>query len=183
MEHWRNIMTNKEQFLQNNVGFHKEDLSIKRRLELSNMIRRLGVDNEWMFAALSLHTLEEWEKFGFGLMKNADFQEEVKYYLEDINEISEEEFEKEIKKTQILVNEEDFRARWNAVKKQGKVFGYSEGMEKAREAGTSVKYIGYSDNCENEELIDQWIEQYDELPMELWTTFFLSTATVMQIYW
>ena len=169
-------MTNKEQFLQNNVGFHKEDLSIKRRLELSNMIRRLGVDNEWMFAALSLHTLEEWERFGFGLMRSADFQEEVKYYLEDINEISEEEFEKEIKKSQILVNEEDFRARWNEVKRQGKVLSSDEAKEKGLR-----RYIGYREGFENGRLIDQWVEQYDELPMELWTTFYISTQCTMVI--
>lgn len=167
-------MTYKEQFLQNNVGFHKEDLSIKRRLELNNVIRRLGVNNEWMFAALSLHTLEEWERFGFGLMKSADFQEEVKYYLEDINEISEEEFEKEIKKSQILINEEDFRARWNEVKKQGKVLTPEQAIKRAMR-----KYVTYRDGFENRELIDQWVEQYDELPMELWTTFYLSTTVVM----
>lgn len=169
-------MTNKEQFLQNSVGFHKEDLSIKRRLELNNMIRRLGVNNEWMFAALSLHTLEEWERFGFGLMRNSDFQEEVKYYLEDINEISEEEFEKEIKKSQILVNEEDFRARWNEVKRQGKVFSSEEAKEKGLK-----RYIGYREGFENGQLIDQWVEQYDELPIELWTTFYISTQCIMII--
>lgn len=167
-------MTYREQFLLENVGFHYKDLSVKRKLELNSITKRLKVDGEWVLAALSFHTLEEWERFGFGLMKNEDFQEEIKGYLEGLSKIEEEEFERELKKTQILVNEEDFRARWNEVKRQGKVFT----PEEAREKGLR-RFITYRENFDNSELIDQWVEQYDELPMELWTTFYLSTMVIM----
>ena len=169
-------MTNKEQFLLENVGFHYKDLSVKRKLELNSITKRLKVNDEWVLAALSFHTLEEWERFGFGLMKSEDFQEEVKGYLEGLNKITEEEFEKEIKKSRILVNEEDFRARWSEVKKQGRVYTPEEAKEKGLR-----RFITYRENFENGELIDQWVEQYDELPMELWTTFYLSTMVVMVV--
>ena len=60
------------QFLNTNVGFHYEDLSLMRRVELKEIKKELNVSNEWILLALSKDKLENWEEWGFGLFKKND---------------------------------------------------------------------------------------------------------------
>ena len=67
-------MTNKEKFLSMNVGFHFEDLSLSRQLELSAIQEEMKVSKEWIMLALSKKDLNNWEEWGFALFKNSDFK-------------------------------------------------------------------------------------------------------------
>ena len=70
-------MTNKEKFLRNNVGFHFEDLSLMKQIELNAITAELNLSLDWVLLALSKDTLENWEKWGFNLFKKADFHKEI----------------------------------------------------------------------------------------------------------
>ena len=70
-------MTNKEKFLNSNIGFHFEDLSLIRQAELQNIMELLGVSQDWIKLALSKDSLDNWEKWGFNLFKKVEFRTEI----------------------------------------------------------------------------------------------------------
>ena len=87
-------MTNKEKYLISNVGFHSEDLSLMRQIELETVAKELGVSKEWILLALSKDTLEGWEKWGFNLFKKPEFKSGIDRQLELLNKKDEQEFKK-----------------------------------------------------------------------------------------
>lgn len=177
MEHWRNIMTQKEQFLQNNVGFHMEDLELIRRLELKKIINDMNLSWDWVMLALSKDSLDNWNRFGFSLFKKSDFKAEVDALERDFSKISEQEFKKENNKNNgpsIWVDEAIFRAKWNGVKLQGKI--YTDAEAASLELST---YYGYNEKCYFPEL-DEWVKM-DELPQEDWVTFCIAVQKVIMV--
>lgn len=92
-------MTNKEKFLNTNVGFHKEDLSLMRQVELQTIIEVLGVSPDWVKIALSKDSLENWEKWGFNLLKKPEFIAEVNGLLTALDKVDDNKFKEEQTKT------------------------------------------------------------------------------------
>ena len=78
----------KMDYLRSHIGFHIDDLTAKRRSEL-NVI---GKPQEWVYAALSKKTAQEWNRYGFGLMKEESFSNEVDEYIKLMEEKKDEEF-------------------------------------------------------------------------------------------
>lgn len=170
-------MTQKEQFLQNNVGFHMEDLDLVRQLELKKIIFDMNLSWEWVMLALSKDSLENWNRFGFSLFKKADFKAEVDGLEKAFSKISEQEFKRENNKSKgpsIWVDESTFRAKWNGVKLQGKIYTDAE----AAALGLST-YYGYNEMCYFPEL-DDWV-QMDELPQEDWVAFCVAVQKVIMV--
>lgn len=170
-------MTQKEQFLKNNVGFHKEDLSLIRQLELKKIRNEMNVSDDWLYLALSKDSLDNWNRYGFGLFKKAEFKAAIDSLEQEFSKISEQEFKRENKKNngpQIWVEESHFRAKWNGVKLQGKIYTDAE----AAELGLQT-YYGYNEMCYFPELED-WIKM-DELPQEDWVAFCIAVQKVIMV--
>ena len=123
-------MTNRERFLRENVGFHYEDLSLAKQIELQAMVKEMGVSVDWMLLALSKDKLENWEKWGFALFKKPDFKANVDALERAIKSMSEEKFKQEIRKNQknptFYVDNKVFTKIWNSVKEQGKLYTEEE---------------------------------------------------------
>lgn len=172
-------MTNKEIFLKENVGFHYEDLSLMRQIELQQIIKEMGVSVDWMLLALSKDTLENWEKWGFALFKKADFRTTINNLEQVINSMSEDKFKKENnrknqKNPQIWVSEETFRRIWNSVKQQGQLY-----TEEEAAAHSIPCYWTYNPTLEPERRsnVDMMVA-CSELPEEDWTAFVVSVRRV-----
>ena len=170
-------MTQKRQFLENNVGFRMEDLSLIRQLELRKIKVEMKLSDDWVLLALSKDSLDNWNRFGFSLFKKADFKAEVSALEEAFSKISEQEFKKENNKSKgpsIWVDETTFRAKWNGVKLQGKIYTDAE----AAALGLST-YYGYNEMCYFPEL-DEWVKM-DELPQDDWITFCIAVQKVIMV--
>lgn len=122
-------MTNRERFLVENVGFHFDDLTLMRQLELETLMREMNLSRDWIMLALSRKSLEEWEAWGFALFHKKEFCDEVNKLLSAINRMDEQHFQKENNKRkgpQLWVSEETFMRAWNGVKAQGKIYTEAE---------------------------------------------------------
>jgi len=120
-------MTAREKFLINNIGFHKEDLSLIRQVELENIMEELGVSKEWVCLALSKDKLEGWEKWGFALFRKPEFRRDIDGLLGILSKLDEDKFKKEVKKSKgkeafITVEEKTFRRCYEGVMKQGRLY-------------------------------------------------------------
>lgn len=175
-------MTNKEKFLIDNVGFHYEDLSLIRQTELDVIKNELGVSKDWMLLALSRDTVDNWNHWGFTLMRKPDFKKNIDLLEKQINNLSEEKFEKENnrknqKNPQLYVDEETFRKKWEAVKKQGCLYTAKEA--KARNLSHYYTYNGAL-NSERYSAIDLMIAQ-DTIDENDWAVFVMSIQEVKVI--
>ena len=115
-------MTNKEKFLQSNVGFHHSDLSLMKQVELQSIARELNLSNDWVLLALSKDSLDNWERWGFSLFRKPEFRANVDNLLSIIDKMDEKKFKQENQKKkgkQAIVNERTFKFIWNGVKAQG----------------------------------------------------------------
>lgn len=74
----------KKEYLKNQIGFHLDDLTPRRRAELATYSY---LSSEWKYAALAKKPLSDWNNYGYGLFKNADFIQEVNAYLKAIDEM------------------------------------------------------------------------------------------------
>lgn len=119
-------MTNREKFLRDNVGFHFEDLSLAKQIELQTIVKEMGVSTDWMLLALSKDKIENWEKWGFALFRKPDFRANVDALERTIKNMSEEKFKQEIRKNQknptFYVDNKVFTRIWNGVREQGKLY-------------------------------------------------------------
>lgn len=175
-------MTNKEKFLIDNVGFHYEDLSLIRQTELDVIKNELGVSKDWMLLALSRDTVDNWNHWGFTLMRKPDFKKNIDLLEKQINNLSEEKFEKENnrknqKNPQLYVDEKTFRKKWEAVKKQGCLY-----TAKEAEARNLSYYYTYNSalNPERYSAIDLMIAQ-DTIDENNWNVFVMSIQEVKVI--
>ena len=175
-------MTNKERFLIDNVGFHYEDLSLIRQAELDVIKNELGVSKEWMLLALSRDTVDNWNHWGFTLMRKPDFKKNIDILEKQINNLTEEKFEKENnrknqKNPQLYIDEATFRKRWEAVKKQGCLYTAEDA-----EARNLSHYYTYSStlNPERYSAIDLMIAQ-DTIDENDWSVFVMSIQEVKVI--
>lgn len=80
----------KIEYLKNQIGFHMEDLTPRRRAELQAFT---NLSPEWKYAALSKKSVDNWNALGFGLFRNFDFVKEINVYLDAIEAMEEEAFE------------------------------------------------------------------------------------------
>lgn len=123
-------MTNKQRFLKQNIGFHFEDLSLMKQMELEAITNELGLSQEWVMLALSKDTLENWEKWGFNLFKKPDFRSEINNLLAVLNKMDESKFKVENKKNRdnqvIHISEKNFKYYWDGVIKQGRILTREE---------------------------------------------------------
>lgn len=163
-------MTNKEKFLINNVGFHSEDLSLIRQVELETVAKELGVSKEWILLALSKDTLEGWEKWGFNLFKKPEFKSGIDSLLESLNKMDEQEFKKANTKKKakgLHVSYKTFMKCWNGVKAQGCI--YATESEAEALGLTDYWVVGYSVEKDKVEEIKNWVNTIiaaDEQPDE-----------------
>jgi hypothetical protein len=140
-------MTNKEKFLNTNIGFHKEDLSLMRQVELQTIIEVLGVSPDWVKIALSKDSLENWEKWGFNLLKKPEFIAEVNGLLAALDKVDDDKFKQEqtkskTKKKKIRVSDATFQQVYTGIMAQGwKVYT----VEEAKKAGLK-EYWTYSNS-------------------------------------
>ena len=145
------------QFLNTNVGFHYEDLSLIRRVELKEIKKELNVSNEWILLALSKDKLENWEEWGFGLFRKKEFKDTITASLEALLKIPEEEIRKEIQKNKKTKNGrpvfhydyELVKERYEQVKKQGKVLTDYEASQQGYK-----RFVGYNACIKPEGKID-----------------------------
>lgn len=154
-------MSNKEKFLKENVGFHFEDLSLMRRIELEQIMNELKVSTDWILLALSRDTLENWEKWGFALFKKPDFRTTINNLEQEINSMSEENFKQENnrknqKKPHLWVDEKTFYRAWNMVKAQGGLL-----TDEEAEARNLSTYYKYNPAIEDTTAIDMLLAQDD----------------------
>ena len=177
-------MTNKEKFLINNVGFHSEDLSLIRQVELETVAKELGVSKEWILLALSKDTLEGWEKWGFNLFKKPEFKSGIDRLLESLNKMDDQEFKKantKKKAKELHVSYETFMKCWNGVKAQGCIYATEEEAEAL--GLTDYWVVGYSVEKYKVEEIKNWINiiiAADEQPDEdMWLKFCLCVQHVV----
>lgn len=177
-------MTNKEKFLINNVGFHSEDLSLIRQIELKTVAKELGVPKEWVLLALSKDSLEKWEQWGFNLFKKPEFKAEIDSLLKTLNKMDEYEFQKANSKkaTQgIHTSYRNFMKCWNGVKAQGGIYTKDE----AEQLGlTDYWVVGYAVKDSKKEEVKNWVntiiaanEQPDE---DMWAYFCLCVQHVVE---
>lgn len=88
-------------YLKRHIGFEKSELTHKRQIELESM----PISTEFAFAALGRKSLDEWNKYGFGLFKDFNFIKEVNAYLKTLEEEDEAAFiEREQPKTTAFFN-------------------------------------------------------------------------------
>lgn len=173
-------MTNKEKFLINNVGFHSEDLSLIRQIELETVAKELGVSKEWILLALSKDTLEGWEKWGFNLLKKPEFKSGIDRQLKLLYEKDEKEFKNansKKKAKKLHVSYETFMKCWNGVKAQGFIYT----TEQEAEALGLTDYWAVSNSIikDKVEEIKNWVNiiiAADEQPddEDIWLKFCLS---------
>ena len=83
----------KKEFLKQMVGFSKKDLSLQRQLELDAWAERRSF--EWIMLALSKKSVEEWEKWGFGLFGNMEFIGEINALVKAFEKINDEDIKNE----------------------------------------------------------------------------------------
>lgn len=65
-------------------------LSDKRKNDFIRTIKRLKKSLQWIYKAIKYKKIEDWEKWGFGLLNTEDFQKEIDLKIE--NEIKKEIF-------------------------------------------------------------------------------------------
>lgn len=123
-------MTNKEQFLKMNVGFHYEDLPLEKQLELEAIKNSMNLSTEWVYLALSKCPMEEWCKWGFGLFRKPDFKNEIDALLTAFNKADDSRFAKEIKRKKekdrgLYVSEATFKKVYDGVMAQGALYDTS----------------------------------------------------------
>lgn len=82
------MIKEKREYLKNQIGFHSEDLTHKRQLELS----ALTLPNDFVYVALGRKPLDYWNEYGFGLMFREDFANEVNAILKAIEEEDDAKF-------------------------------------------------------------------------------------------
>lgn len=180
-------MTNKEKFLINNVGFHSEDLSLIRQIELETIAKELGVSKEWILLALSKDTLEGWEKWGFNLFKKPEFKSGIDRQLELLNKMGEQEFKKantKKKAKRLHVSYETFMKCWNGVKAQGCIYATEEEAEAL--GLTDYWVVGYTVKNDDVEEIKNWVNTIiaaDEQPddEDEWLKFCLYVQHVVVV--
>ena len=173
-------MTNKEKFLINNVGFHSEDLSLIRQIELEAVAKELGVSKEWILLALSKDTLEGWEKWGFNLLKKPEFKSGIDNQLKLLDKWGEQEFKNansKKKAKKLHVSYETFMKCWNGVKAQGFIYT----TEQEAEALGLTDYWALSKTVKKDDVeeIKNWVNiiiAADERPddEDMWLQFCLS---------
>lgn len=159
-------MTNKEKFLNSNIGFHFEDLSLIRQAELQNIMELLGVSQDWIKLALSKDSLDNWEKWGFNLFKKAEFRTEIDNLLAALNKLDDSKFKAENaknskKKKQLNVSEATFKRVYEAVMKQGMLYEPTAAVATGRD-----KYWGYGHALTSEG--KEWINTFLAL-RKYWT--------------
>lgn len=174
-------MTNKEKFLADNVGFHFEDLSLIRRIELQAIATDLKVGNDWILLALSKDSIESWEKWGFNLFKKPEFKSNIDKLLAIINKMDEKDFKKSNTKgktaKQLSVSPQTFKQAWESVKAQGRLYTEAEAANKQL-----TSFWTYS-NAVNPDYYDEvntmiaceWLDE------EEWVKFMLSVQHVSHI--
>ena len=170
-------MTNKEKFLRNNVGFHFEDLSLMKQIELNAITAELNLSLDWVLLALSKDTLENWEKWGFNLFKKADFHKEIDGLLAALDKMEESKFKKENSRNrkQIWVSEKTFKYCYKGVMKQGRLLTEEEA---AAQKLDSYWTYGYSLKEEDYDWINTIVATKQELDEEDWVSFCLAVQLV-----
>lgn len=173
-------MTNKEKYLISNVGFHSEDLSLIRQIELETVAKELGVSKEWILLALSKDTLEGWEKWGFNLLKKPEFKSGIDNQLKLLDKWGEQEFKNansKKKAKKLHVSYETFMKCWNGVKAQGFIYT----TEQEAEALGLTDYWALSNSVKKDDVeeIKNWVNiiiAADERPddEDMWLKFCLS---------
>lgn len=173
-------MTNKEKYLINNVGFHSDDLSLMRQIELETVANELGVSKDWVLLALSKDTLEGWEKWGFNLFKKPEFKSGIDGQLDLLNKMDEQEFKNansKKKAKKLHVSYETFMKCWNGVKAQGCIYATEE---EAEALGLDDYWVlGGAVKKDEAEEIKNWINiiiAADERPddEDMWLKFCIS---------
>lgn len=91
-------MTKMQKFLIQNVGFHFEDFSLSRQLELETIQQELGVSSDWILLALSKDTLSKWEEWGFALFRKPEFKNGIDASLQALKKVPEDRLDKELNK-------------------------------------------------------------------------------------
>ena len=78
----------KIEYLKNQIGFHLDDLTPRRRAELATYTY---LSSEWKYAALARKTASHWNTVGFGLFNTPSFIQQINDYLANIDAMSEDE--------------------------------------------------------------------------------------------
>lgn len=111
----------RKDFLVKLVGFSMNDLSMSRRLEFKAIATKHPY--EWNMIALSKKSVDEWEKWGFGLFNNYEFIAEVNSTLEAFSKITDEELKKDSQrgrdpkgKPKATYNYADLEKKWEVFK-------------------------------------------------------------------
>jgi hypothetical protein len=179
-------MNNRTKFLQNNVGFHFEDLSLIRQMELEATQKQMGVSADWIMLALSKDSLESWEKWGFNLFKKPDFKAGVDALLDSLNKLDDSKFDREVKKKskgdRLTVSEETFRKVFNAVKEQGGILLPDEAEQKGYVEYYTLGYAVKPDSAFQKVCqVAEWIKQDDIADEDERVEFFLSVQRVSNV--
>ena len=82
------MIKEKRDYIKNQIGFHFDDLSHKRQLELA----ALNFPSDFVYVALGRKPLSYWEANGFGLLFRNDFTNEVNNILAAIEAEDDEKF-------------------------------------------------------------------------------------------
>lgn len=119
-------MNNREKFLRNNIGFHFEDLSLMRQIELETIKENMGVPKEWIYLALSKDKLENWEQWGFNLFRKPEFKQNIDSLLAALDKMDDDKFKNELRKGKrtcgLWIPEDKAKKVWESVLAQGRLY-------------------------------------------------------------
>ena len=108
----------KLKYLLDTIGFHSDDFTMNRQMELNARIDIEG--KEWVLVALSEDTFDNWEKYGFNLMDKPDFRKRVSAKLKALEREDDKAFARglaqEYKKKGFYIPEEVARKRYYRIK-------------------------------------------------------------------
>ena len=175
-------MNNREKFLKENVGFHFEDLSLARQVELEAIINDMRLDMEWVYLALSKVSLAEWEQWGFNLFKKPEFSAGVSKQLAQFNQVNDDRFKKENQKKKagkkLYIDAATFNEIWRSIKAQGRIYTEDEAEQLRLES-----YYTYSKMVKPDArfVIDMMAAE-PSLEEDKWLDFALSVQKVRVVY-
>ena len=112
----------KLRYLQDNVGFHFEDMSMGLQIELKARPEPM----EWKLVALGENDLTDWEEYGFTLWDKPDFRRRVDAKLKVLEKEDDKAFARglaqEYKKKGFYIPEEAARKRYYRIKEHWNEF-------------------------------------------------------------
>jgi len=172
-------MDKKTKFLIQNIGFHFEDLSLVRQLELEAIKERLNLTDTWIYLALSKDSLESWEKWGFNLFQKPEFKSEINSLVKVFERMDEEKISKTRKnqknQKKLWVSEKTFKYCWEGVAAQGQLYTHQDAASR-----NLSNYWSYSEALKPEakEYIDTIIATGIEPQEEDWLEFVAAVVHV-----